>query len=486
MSYMNEYREREQRMNELDIGVVGLAVMGRSLALNMAEHGIRVGGYNRGRGPIDVLAAREHSENLSLFYSLEELIPALKRPRRILLMVKAGDAVDKVIAQLLPLLEEGDILMDGGNSFFEDTRRRERELRGKGIYFFGVGVSGGEEGALRGPAIMPGGDRAVYQAIRPILEAISAKAEDGAPCCTYMGPDGAGHYVKMVHNGIEYADMQLIAESYLLLKTVGGYSNLEMADIFARWNLGELKSYLVGITADVLRETDDLAPGELVDHIEDSAQQKGTGRWTSLEALRLGVNTSLLTQAVNARIQSNQLAQRGQAAKLFHAPEIRSAEDRAAFAERVREALYTAKITAYAQGFALLREASEVYGWELDLGGIASVFRAGCIIKAAFLNDITRAFRTAPGLTNLMLDSFFGGRVDAGQTALRESCALGVLSGVPLPAMGAAAAYLDAFRGTNVGANLIQAQRDYFGAHTYGRTDREGVFHHTWGRKYGE
>lgn len=474
-------------MKQIDIGMVGLAVMGRSLALNMADHGIAVGGYNRHREVTEELARTHPHKNFTPFYSLAELVAALKRPRKVFLMIQAGPAIDAVLGELAPLLEAGDIVLDGGNSFFEDTRRREAAMREQGIRYFGVGVSGGETGARFGPSIMPGGDRAAYAEVAPVLEAIAARAEDdGAPCCAFMGPDGAGHYVKMVHNGIEYADMQLIAESYLLLRTIGGFSNAELSQIYARWNEGALHSYLIGITADVLREADDLGPGELVDRIEDSAGQKGTGRWASIEALRQGVNISMITGAVGARILSNRLDERARAANTLPAPEIQRARDPKAFAETVREGLYTAKIAAYAQGFALLRDASESYGWALDLGGIAAIFRAGCIIQAAFLNDITAAFRRDPALSNLMLDGFFAERVAHGQAALRQAVAQGVLSGVPLPAMGEAAAYLDAFRGAPVGANLIQAQRDYFGAHTYRRTDREGVFHHEWGRSHGE
>ena len=468
-------------MKQYDIGIIGLSVMGRSLALNMADHGIRVAGYNRSRAVTEEVVRQHPHENLTPFYSLDELVAALTRPRRIMLMIQAGAPVDAVIRQLEPLLEQGDIILDGGNSFFEDTRRRSAALAEKGIQYFGVGISGGEEGARHGPSIMPGGDKNAYPLIQPILEAIAATAE-GTPCCTYIGPDGAGHYVKMVHNGIEYADMQLIAESYLLLKYIGGFSNDALAELFSEWNKGELKSFLIGITADIFREADDLADGGLVDHILDSAAQKGTGRWTSIESLRQGVDISTITAAAGARVMSNALEIRKQARDLIEPPALQRIPDRAAFAEQVRQALYTAKIIAYAQGFSLMRDASERYGWALDLGSIAAIFRAGCIIQADFLNDITAAFRRDPALSSLLLDEFFRSRLAAGHNSLRACAAAGLQSGLPLPAMTNALSYLDQFRGQHVGANLIQAQRDLFGAHTYERTDRPGVFHHEWRR----
>ena len=465
-----------------NIAIIGLAVMGRSLALNMADHGFRVAVYNRSRSVTDEMAAKWPHENVTPFYTLEDLAAALETPRNIMLMVKAGPPVDAVLDQLIPLLSPGDIILDGGNSFFEDTRRRTQALAARGLHYFGVGVSGGEKGARFGPSIIPGGDRAAYDAhVRPILEAIAAKARDGAPCCAYMGPDGAGHYVKMVHNGIEYADMQLIAEAYLLLKHVGGLDNAALADLFDEWNRGELKSYLIGITADILREHDDLAPGELVDRIVDSAAQKGTGRWTSIEALKQGVDVSLITAAGSARVMSNRLEARAAAQALIPGARAARISDPATLAETVRRGLYAAKIAAYAQGFALLRDASERYGWDLDLGSIAAIFRDGCIIQAGFLGDITAAYRRDPGLDSLILDGFFLRGVNDNLDSLRAAVTAGVLSGVPLPAMSAAVAWLDQFRGAPMGANLIQAQRDCFGAHTYQRTDREGSFHHQWG-----
>lgn len=461
------------------IGIIGLAVMGRSLALNMADHGFIVGGYNRSREVTETLIKEHPHKNFIPFYDLKELVESQERPRKFLIMVKAGKPVDMVIEQLIPLLDEGDMILDGGNSFFEDTRRREKSLKEKGIYYFGTGVSGGEMGARFGPSIMPGGEKEAYGHIASILEAISAKAQ-GEPCCAYMGPDGAGHYVKMVHNGIEYADMQLIAEAYLLLKYAGGFTNKELADIFAEWNEGELKSYLIGITAGIFREKDDFADGELVDYILDSAGQKGTGRWTSLESLKQGVNVSMITAACNARIMSNRVAGRKEAKELIESPKQRLVSNKADFQEKVRKGLYTAKIAAYAQGFDLLSHASSEYGWNLDYGKIASIFRAGCIIQAEFLDDITRAFEKNRELPNLMMDSFFRDKINMGQESLRDILGPGIQNGIPVPAMSQAVAYIDAFRGTPVGANLIQAQRDCFGAHTYERTDREGIFHHDW------
>lgn len=461
------------------IGIIGLAVMGRSLALNMADHGFKVGGYNRSREVTETLMREHPHENLIPFYDLKELVDSQERPRKFLIMVKAGKPVDMVIDQLLPLLDEGDMILDGGNSFFEDTRRREKELKEKGIYYFGTGVSGGEMGARFGPSIMPGGDKKAYEHIAPILEEIAAKAQ-GEPCCAYMGPDGAGHYVKMVHNGIEYADMQLIAEAYLLLKYAGGFTNRELADVFTEWNKSELKSYLIGITAGIFREKDDFTDGELVDYILDSAGQKGTGRWTSLESLKQGINVSMITAACNARIMSNRISERNAARELFAGPMQNLVPDKAAFQEKVRKGLYTAKIAAYAQGFDLLSHASSEYGWDLDYGKIASIFRAGCIIQAEFLDDITKAFTNNRELPNLMLDSFFRDGINHGQDSLRSILATGIQNGIPVPVMSQAISYIDAFRGTPVGANLIQAQRDCFGAHTYERTDRDGIFHHDW------
>lgn len=463
-----------------DIGLVGLSVMGRSLALNMADHGFRVAGYNRSPEVTDRVLKEHPHKNLTGFYSLEALVSALERPRKVLLMIRAGAAVDGVLDRLLPLLEPGDIVMDGGNSYFADTDRRAKKLAEAGIHYFGVGVSGGEEGARRGPSIMPGGPREAYGEIRPILEAVAARADDGRPCCAYIGPGGAGHYVKMVHNGIEYADMQLIAEAYLLLKYAGGFTNGELAGTFAAWDRGELHSYLIGITADIFSRRDDLAPGDLIDHILDSAGQKGTGRWTSIEALGQGVDVSMITAACNARIMSNHLDRRALAGERIGGAPAMDIGDRAAFAETVGQALYTGKIVAYAQGFSLLADASGRFGWDLDLGEIASIFRAGCIIQAAFLEDIAAAYRADPALDHLLLAPFFLDRVNGRQEHLRRAAAAAVRGGIPAPALLNAVSYLDGFRAAAWGANLIQAQRDCFGAHTYERTDRPGSFHYDW------
>ena len=447
------------------IGIIGLSVMGRSLALNMADHGFKVSGYNRSASVTEQVMEDHPHKNLFPFYSLEEFVNSLERPRKVMLMIQAGAPVDAVIDQLVPLLEQGDIVMDGGNSFFEDTRRRSNALAEAGIHYLGVGISGGEEGARFGPSIMPGGEESAYQAVRPILEAIAAKAM-GEPCCAYIGPDGAGHYVKMVHNGIEYADMQLIAEAYLLLKYVGNFSNFELADIFREWNQGELKSYLIGITAGIFREADDLDGGQLIDRILDSARQKGTGRWASIESLKQGVDISMITSACGARILSNHLDERKMASAQIEGPGIRQADDRAAFAETVRRALYAGKIIAYAQGFSLMQDASERYGWNLDLGTIASIFRAGCIIQAVFLGDITKAYEADSNAGNLMFNPFFRNRINEYQDSLRCAVSTGVLNGLPVPALSQAASYLDAFAYPAYGANLLQAQRECFAAHT--------------------
>lgn len=466
-------------MIKLDIGIVGLSVMGRSLALNMADHGFKVGGYNRSAAVTEQVMRDHPHENLTPFYDLKDMTDALARPRKVMLMIQAGKPVDAVIEQLVPLLEKGDMILDGGNSFFEDTRRRAALLAEKGIHYLGVGISGGEEGARFGPSVMPGGNADAYESVRPILEAIAARAMD-EPCCAYIGPDGAGHYVKMVHNGIEYADMQLIAESYLLLKYVGGFNNQELAHIFKSWNDGELHSYLIGITAGIFHEADDLGDGELIDRIKDSAKQKGTGRWASIEALKQGVDISMITSACTARIMSNHLDEREKAWQLIHSPAVGLSPDKESFAAMVREALYTGKIIAYAQGFSLMQDASRLYGWNLDLGKIASIFRAGCIIQAVFLNDITHAFEAEPKPESLIFDGFFLSRINEHQDSLRQAVSTGVMNGLPIPALCNAVSYLDEFRAKAAGANLIQAQRDCFGAHTYERTDREGVFHHEW------
>ncbi len=468
-------------MRTNNIGMVGLAVMGRSLALNMADHGYKVGGYNRSYAVTEHMLETWPHENFTGYSTLEELVASLEKPRKVMLMVKAGKAVDAIIEQLIPLLEQGDIILDGGNSFFEDTIRREAYLKEQGLHYFGVGISGGEDGARFGPSIMPGGDKAAYEEIREILEAVAARAEDGTPCCTYIGENGAGHYVKMVHNGIEYADMQLIAEAYLLLKHVGHFDNAQLAQIFSEYQKGELNSFLIHITSDIFREQDDKGSKALVDCIRDAAQQKGTGRWTSIEALKQGVDVSMITAAGNTRVMSNN-ENRKEAGKQYPHIEIAEISNPNAFQEEVRQGLYAAKIIAYAQGFDLLKQASAAYGWELPLGKIASIFRAGCIIQAKFLNDIARAYEQQTDLSHLLLDSFFRDRIVSYEKNLRQIGAQAILSGIPVPAMANAISYLDLFRAKHVGANLIQAQRDYFGAHTFERVDEEGSFHHEWRR----
>ena len=421
----------------MDIGVIGMGVMGSNLAFNMADHGFQVAGWNRTDDMTEAAEKRNPPANFHAFYDLKAFIDSLKKPRRVFVMIAAGAPVDWAIETLVPLLEKGDIILDGGNSFYEDTRRRHDALKEQGICYFGVGVSGGEKGARRGPAIMPGGDRAAYEAVRPILEGIAARAGE-EPCCTYIGEDGAGHYVKMVHNGIEYADMQLIAETYLILKHVGGLSNERIGAIFHAWNTGELRSYLIGITADIFAEQDAETGRALVDLIVDRAGQKGTGRWTSLEALQRGVDLSMISAACNARVLSNLTEERAHASAVMRAPAAADMTAEADFIEAVRRSLYTAKIVAYAQGFSLYRAAKEEFGWSLDFGKIASIFRAGCIIQAEFLQRITDAYAREPELKNLMFDDFFLSSINRNMESLRSIVCLGVQRGVPIPAFSAA------------------------------------------------
>ena len=466
-----------------NIAVIGMGVMGSCLALNMANHNFKVSVYNYTPDLTDKFIKNHPHKNITAYYDIQSLINSVARPRKFFIMVTAGKAVDSVIDSLLPHLDPDDIIMDGGNSFYKDTQRRYDYVTSKGFKYFGIGVSGGEEGALNGPALMPGGNAESYKEIQPVMEAIAAKADDGKPCCTYIGEDGAGHYVKMVHNGIEYADMQLIAEAYLLLKNVGKLSNEQISQIFHEWNQGELSSFLISITADILKEADDMAEGYLVDKILDSAGQKGTGRWTSIAALEQGVNTSIMTSACNARNISSFYAKRQHFADsdLKQTLPVEIDEN---FVEDVRRSLYTAKIAAYTQGFELYKSASEIHNWHLDLGSVASIFRAGCIIKAKFLNNITNAYQKNPNLENLLEDDFFFHKVQENQQSLRKTIAKAVSFGVPIPAFSNAMAYIDGLCTKTVGANLIQAQRDYFGAHTYKRIDREGTFHHQWQKHY--
>ncbi|MEO1782469.1 NADP-dependent phosphogluconate dehydrogenase [Enterococcus diestrammenae] len=469
-------------MAKQQIGVVGMAVMGKNLALNIESRGYSVALYNRTGSKTEEVVKEHPDKQLLATYTIEDFVAAIEKPRRILLMVKAGAATDATIKELLPHLDKGDILIDGGNTFFKDTIRRNEELANSGINFIGTGVSGGEEGALKGPSIMPGGQKEAYDLVAPILEQISAKAEDGAPCVTYIGPNGAGHYVKMVHNGIEYGDMQLIAESYDLMKNILGLSVSEMAAIFKEWNTGELDSYLIEITADILTREDDLGTGQpIVDVILDAAGNKGTGKWTSQSALDLGVPLPLITESVFARFISAYKEERVNASQILPQPEKYVFEgDKKEFVEKIREALYFSKIMSYAQGFAQLRTASKEYDWNLPFGEIAKIWRAGCIIRAQFLQKITDAYETTPDLENLLLDAYFVEITKKYQQAVREVVAVAVQAGVPVPTFSSAIAYFDSYRSPRLPANIIQAQRDYFGAHTYERTDREGIFHYSW------
>ena len=468
-------------MSKPAIGVIGLAVMGRNLALNIESRGYTVAVYNRSREKTDELVAQFPDRKLVPAHSLEQVVDSLEKPRRILLMVKAGEPTDATIAALRPLLDKGDVLIDGGNTHFTDTIRRNQELAQAGLHFIGTGVSGGEEGALKGPAIMPGGPRDAYELVAPILTKIAAKAPDGEPCVAYIGPGGAGHFVKMVHNGIEYGDMQLIAESYAVLKQVAGLNNAELAKVYGEWNEGELDSYLIDITAKIFDKRDDETGRDLVDVILDRAAQKGTGKWTSQNALDLGVPLPLITESVFARVLSSLKTERVAASKVLSGPAAKPfTGERAAFIEAVRRALYLSKVISYAQGFAQLRAASEEYDWSLDFGGIAKIFRAGCIIRARFLQKITDAYTQDPALANLLLDPYFRQISDTYQAALREIVVAAVTAGVPVPAFASAIAYFDAYRSERLPANLVQAQRDFFGAHTFERIDRAGSFHANW------
>ncbi|SHJ58235.1 NADP-dependent phosphogluconate dehydrogenase [Propionispora hippei] len=466
-------------MNKSQIGVIGLAVMGKNLALNMANHGYSVTVYNRSEDKTKQLLAEAAGRQLTGAYSLQELVASLERPRKILIMVKAGSPVDTTIEQLLPYLEQGDILIDGGNSFYQDTIRRHQQLAARGIHFIGTGVSGGEEGALKGPAIMPGGDRKAFALVQPIFEAIAAKVGEDA-CCTYIGSDGAGHFVKMVHNGIEYADMQLICEAYVLLRELLGLKPEEIKEIFAGWNQGELNSYLIEITADILGKTDPATGKPMVEVILDKAGQKGTGKWTSQVALDLGVPIPSITTAVFERYLSAMKDERVAAAKRLAGPEIQAVRKPAAFAEAIRRALYVSKIGAYAQGFSLMAGASRQYGWDLDLGSIAMIFRGGCIIRAQFLNKIKEAYDKNQDLPSLFLDEYFRTSIENYQQDWRDVVVAAIQAGIPVPAFTSSLSYFDSYRAAELPANLLQAQRDYFGAHTFERNDKEGTFHHNW------
>lgn len=468
-------------MSKSDIGLIGLAVMGENLVLNMESKGFTVSVFNRTTSVTEKFAAgRGAGKNIFAAKTLEEFVGSLAKPRKAQIMVKAGAPVDAVIEQLIPLLEPGDIIIDGGNSLWTDTQRREKYLKEKGIHFFGVGVSGGEEGALKGPSIMPGGSAEGWQALAPIYTKIAAVAE-GEACCRHMGPDGAGHYVKMVHNGIEYGDMQLICEAYAILKATINPTAEEFAAIFGDWNQGALDSFLIEITTNIFKKTDPETGKALVDVILDKAGQKGTGKWTVGHAVELGVPLSVIGSAVEARILSSLKDERVEASKILSGPAPKAfAGDRAKLIEAVRDALYASKIISYAQGFVQLGVASKLYDWNLNFGDISAIWRGGCIIRARFLNRITDAYRNNPGLKNLILDPFFNDIITKTQANWRTAVQTAIEYGVAAPAFTAALSYYDSYRQERLPANLLQAQRDYFGAHTYERTDKPaGEFFHT-------
>jgi 6-phosphogluconate dehydrogenase len=468
-------------MSQADIGLIGLAVMGENLVLNMESKRFTVAVYNRTVSKVDdfVVEGRGKGKKIVGCHSLEELVSSLAGPRTVMMMVKAGAAVDETIEQLIPLLSPGDIIIDGGNSNYEDTIRRTACVESKGLLYIGTGVSGGEEGALLGPSIMPGGSAKAWPFVKPIFQAIAARVEDGSPCCDWVGDNGAGHFVKMVHNGIEYGDMQLICEVYQIMRDTLGMKPDEMHEVFAEWNRGDLGSYLIEITRDILAFRDkDGSP--LVDRILDTAGQKGTGKWTGISALNRGVPLTLITEAVFARCLSAAKEERVAAAKAFGEPRRAFTGDRKAFLNGLGDALYAAKIVSYAQGFVLLRAAADEYGWRLNYGGIALLWRGGCIIRSVFLGRIKEAFDADPKLPNLLLDPFFKGKVQKAEAGWRDVVATAVKNGIPVPSMAAALSYFDGYRCERLPQNLLQAQRDYFGAHTYERVDQpRGKFFHT-------
>ncbi|MEX2117014.1 MAG: decarboxylating NADP(+)-dependent phosphogluconate dehydrogenase [Bacteroidota bacterium] len=474
--------------SKADIGLVGLAVMGENLVLNMESRGFTVAVFNRTVDKVNqFVQGRGKGKNVIGAKSIPELVQSLKKPRKIMLMVKAGKPVDDLIGQLLPHLEQGDIVIDGGNSHFPDTIRRTKYLEEKGMLFIGTGVSGGEEGALRGPSIMPGGSSAAWPHVKPIFQSIAAKVEDGTPCCDWVGENGAGHFVKMVHNGIEYGDMQLICEAYQIMKELLGMNAGEMHEVFKQWNTGDLDSYLIEITRDILAHKDDDGSA-LVDKILDTAGQKGTGKWTSVSALDLGIPLTLISEAVYARCLSAMKTERVAAAKVLNGPKPVFTGDRATFLRDLEHALYASKIVSYAQGFTLLRSAAAEFKWDLKYGSIALMWRGGCIIRSAFLGKIKEAFDRNPDLANVLLDSFFRQKIEESQAAWRRVIAAAVLNGIWIPAFSTALNYFDGYRNARLPANLLQAQRDYFGAHQYERIDKPvGEFFHTnWTGRGGE
>lgn len=464
---------------EADIGLIGLAVMGQNLVLNMNDHGFRVAVYNRTTAKVDeFLTGPAQGTAVVGTHSLPELVGVLRRPRAVMLMVKAGEAVDHMIEQLVPLLEPGDVIIDGGNSHFLDTNRRTAQLAMQGLLFLGTGISGGEEGARHGPSIMPGGNPQAWPRVRDIFQAIAAHV-DGEPCCQWVGENGAGHYVKMVHNGIEYGDMQLIAEAYQLLREGLGLEANELQRVFSDWNRGTLESYLIEITANILRVKDQDG-SLLLDKILDTAGQKGTGKWTGIDALELGVPLTLIAEAVFARALSARKEQRERAAAILGAPQRRAVADRNGYIEAIRDALYAAKVISYAQGYMLMAEAAREFGWSLHFGDIALMWRGGCIIRSRFLGNIKAAFEQNPDLENLLLDPFFRQAIHDSETGWRRAVTLAIEQGIPVPALTSGLAFLDGYRSARLPANLLQAQRDYFGAHTYERVDRpRGEFFHT-------
>ncbi len=464
-----------------DIGLIGLAVMGENLVLNMESKGFRVSVFNRTVEKVDkFINGRGAGKNFYGAHSPEDLVQSLASPRKVFLMVKAGQAVDDFIEKLIPLLDPGDIIIDGGNTHFPDTARRTAYVESKGLLYIGTGVSGGEEGALKGPSMMPGGSPAAWPYVKPIFQSICAKVADGSPCCDWVGEGGAGHFVKMVHNGIEYGDIQLICECYQIMKGYLGMSNEEMHEVFAEWNKGDLDSYLIEITRDILAKKDD--DGKYVlDYILDTAGQKGTGKWTAIAALDQGVPLTLIGESVFARCLSAQKEERVAASKVLAGPAGgRFTGDRAAFLEDLHKALFAAKVVSYAQGYALMRSAAKEYGWNLNYGGIALMWRGGCIIRSVFLGKIKEAFDKNPALANLLMDDYFCGKLAEAQQGWRNVIAAAVVNGIPVPCLSAGLEYYDGYRTSRLPANLLQAQRDYFGAHTYERTDKpRGEFFHT-------
>ena len=463
-----------------DIGLIGLAVMGENLVLNMESKGFTVSVYNRTTSRVDdFVSGRAKDKRITGTHSIEELVKSLARPRKVMIMIKAGSAVDDMIDTLIPFLEPGDIIIDGGNTHYPDTNRRTAYVESKGLLYIGTGVSGGEEGALHGPSIMPGGSKAAWPSVKPIFQSIAAKVADGTPCCDWVGENGAGHFVKMVHNGIEYGDMQLICEAYQIMRDMLGLGANEMHRIFAEWNKGELNSYLIEITSDILDFKDeDGTP--LVDRILDSAGQKGTGKWTGITALDLGIPLTLIGEAVFARCLSSMKDERVAASKILNGPGTAFSGNKDLLINDLREALFASKIVSYAQGYALMKAAAKESGWDLNYGGIALMWRGGCIIRSAFLGKIKEAFDNNPGIYNLLLDPYFKEKTDGAQAGWRRIVAAAVSNGIPVPAISSALTYYDGYRCEKLPANLLQAQRDYFGAHTYERTDKQrGEFFHT-------